>query len=419
MDNIGIIKTLKFKNNAISLVVPVSLTENVTGYNVLAQVLKRGTKSFHSSSEIARYLQDMYGANFDIMLSKIGNKLFVIFYVSFMDNRFTLYKEDLWDKAIHLLDELIYHPLLKEEDFDDEIIAQEILNHRLYIESIYDDKGHYSMNRVMELGLNDSYRIPEYGTIEELDGIDREALIGLWENLKEKEAFCYASGNIRSEEEILEKVSSLKILGNSKNGHELTSLEERSFNRECGEVFEQMKINQGKMSLLYNTNNSIFNGDYFALVLFNSIFGGGAHSKLFNEVREKHSLAYSIYSSFDKFAGVLTIGAGTDFKNFRIARALIDEELDKMRNGEFSKEDIEVARTKVISSLDAMSDSIFNTSNYLIALRVFGIDYTINQVIEELKKVTKERIMKVAADLEFICAHYLEEEAKDGEHEGA
>ncbi|MFH5836386.1 EF-P 5-aminopentanol modification-associated protein YfmF [Proteiniclasticum sp. C24MP] len=419
MDNIGIIKTSKFKNNAISLVVPVSLEENVTGYNVLAQVLKRGTKSFHSSSEIARYLQDMYGANFDIMLSKIGNKLFVIFYVSFMDNRFTLYKEDLWDKAIHLLNELIYHPLLKEDDFEEEIIAQEILNHRLYIESIYDDKGHYSMNRVMELGLHDSYRIPEYGTILELDKIDRKVLMDLWEELKGKEAFCYASGNIKNEEEVLEKVSSLKILSNRKNGHDLSSSEKRDFNRESGEVFEKMKINQGKMSLLYNTNNSIFHGDYFALVLFNSIFGGGAHSKLFNEVREKHSLAYSIYSSFDKFAGVMTIGAGTDFKNFRKAKELIDEEIGKMKKGEFSQEDIEVARTKVISSLNAMSDSIFNTSNYLIALRVFGIDYTIGQVIDGLKEVTKERIMNVAENLEFICAHYLDGEDKDGEHERA
>ncbi len=419
MDNVGIIKTLKFKNNAISLVVPVSLDENVTGYNVLAQVLKRGTKSFHSSSEISRYLQDMYGANFDIMLSKIGDKLFIIFYVSFMDNRFTLYKEDLWDKAIFLLNELIYHPLLKEDDFDEEIIAQEILNQRLYIESIYDDKGHYSMGRVMELGLNDSYRLPEHGTIEELDKLDKGVLVSLWKELQKKEAFCFTSGNISNEDEILGKVSTLEILSNKSNGHNLSSSGKRDFNRESGEVFEKMKINQGKMSLLYNTNTSIFDGDYFALVIFNSIFGGGAHSKLFNEVREKHSLAYSIYSSFDKFAGVMTIGAGTDFKNFGKAKKLIDIEIDNMKSGVFTKDDIEVARTKVISSLHAMSDSMFNTSNYLIALRVFGIDYTVEQVIDGLKEVTKERIIDVANKLEFICAHYLDGEAKDGENERA
>ena len=46
MENIGIIKTSKFKNNAISLVIPVEMSDNVTGYNVLSEVLKRGTSAF-------------------------------------------------------------------------------------------------------------------------------------------------------------------------------------------------------------------------------------------------------------------------------------------------------------------------------------------------------------------------------------
>ena len=419
MQNVGIIKTSKFKNNAISLVVPVGMDENVTGYNVLAQVLKRGTRAFSTSSEIARYLQDLYGANFDIGLNKVGDKLFIIFYVSFMDNRFTLYNEDLWDKAIHLLNEVIYHPLLREEDFPQEIIEQEILNHRLYIESIYDDKGHYSMNRVMEIGLLDAYRIPEHGTLEELDRIDRKSLLMLWEELKSKEAFCYASGNITDEEETKDKLASLKILGNVSAGNAPATPGQRRFNRDSGDVYEKMKINQGKMSLLYNTNTTIFEGDYFALVMFNSIFGGGAHSKLFNEVREKNSLAYSIYSSFDKFAGVMTIGAGIDFRNFTKAKELIDVELGKMKSGEFSSDEIEVSRTKIISSLLSMEDSMYNTSNYLIALRVFGIGYSVEDVIEGISKVTKERIMAVAGNIEYICAHYLDGEESNGNSQGA
>src|SRR5690606_1992842 len=129
---------------------------------------------------------------------------------------------------------------------------------------------------------------------------------------------------------------------------------------------------------LYKTNTTIFSGDYFALAVFNAIFGGGAHSKLFNEVREKHSMAYSIYSSFDKFAGVMTIGAGVDFTKFDRAKELIDEELQKMIDGEFSNEEMEIARTKMISTLHSMEDSMYNTSNYLIALRVFGIHYTVD-----------------------------------------
>lgn len=410
MSNIEIIRTTKFKNNAISLVIPVDMDDRVTGYNVLTEVLKRGTKSFETSSEISRYLQDMYGAIFDIGLRKIGDKLFIMFYISFLDHRFTLNNESLFDKAVNLLNELMFDPLFVHDDFDEEIIKQVIMSHRLYIESVYDDKGHYSMERVLEIGLEDSYKIPDHGTIEELEKITKESLVSLWKELKEKHAYCYISGNLDNEDEVMAEISKLDILKNPDNGDSKSSRGQRVFNRANREIYEKMKINQGKMSLLYNTNTSIFDGDYFALVVFNSIFGGGAHSKLFNEVREKHSLAYSIYSTYDKFAGVLTVGGGIDFKNFTKTKDLIDKELLKIVHGEITDEEMAMAKTKVTSSLKSMEDSMYNTSNYLIALRVFGIAYTIDAVIDGILQVTKERVMDVAKGVEFIAAHYLDGE---------
>lgn len=413
MQNIGVIKTTKFKNNAISLVVPVSLSENITGYNVLAQLMKRGTKNYGSSSEISRYLQELYGAVFDIALNKVGEKLFVIFYIGFLDNRFTLYKEDLWDKAIAFLNEIIYAPAFIEDDFDEDILDQELENHRMYVESVYDDKGHYSMSRVMEMGLMDSVRHPEYGYIKDLEGLTKDVLIELWEALKKKPAFCYASGNITKEEEVQEKLSTLAILREGEQKEALKGLGERSFNRAAGEVYETMKVQQGKMSLLYNANASVFQDNYFALVLFNSIFGGGAHSKLFNEVREKHSLAYSIYSTFDKFSGVMTIGAGVDYRNFEKVKNLIDEELQKMRQGIFTDQEVSAARTKIKSSLRSMEDSMFSMSSYLTALRVFGISYTVEDVMKGIDGVTKEEIIAVAGGIEYIAGHYLQGEVQN------
>lgn len=333
-----------------------------------------------------------------------------MFYVSFLDHRFTLNGENLVKKAVHLLNEVIYHPLFIQDSFEEEIIAQEIMSHRLYIESVYDNKGHYSMERVLEIGLDDAYKIPDHGTLEELEKVTKESLITLWETMKTKHAFCYISGNVENKNQVLEEISKLEILNNPLTDDSKSSKGQRIFNRNNPEIYEKMKINQGKMSLLYNTKTSIFAGDYFALVVFNSIFGGGAHSKLFNEVREKHSLAYSIYSTYDKFAGVMTVGGGIDFKNFTKTKALIDEELGKMVLGEITKEEMTMAKTKIISSLKSMEDSMYSTMNYLIALRVFGIPYTIDTVISGVEKVTKEQVMDVAKEIEFIAAHYLDGE---------
>jgi predicted Zn-dependent peptidase len=415
MEKIELFKSRKFKNNAISFIIPVDLDEDVTGYNVLAQVLKRGTETFRTSSEITRYLQDMYGSFFDIAISKKGQKLFLIFYCSFLDNRFTLYGEDLWEKAVFLIKDVLYRPLLDGGKFPADIVSQEILNHRLYIESQYDDKGHYSVIKVVEQGLHDSYRKPEFGSIAELDLLDVDALMALWEDLKNKPVYIYASGNIEDEERTRTLLGT--IVERSGDVEAVPYVHQApDINFAIPKVMEPMKINQGKMSLLYSTGTSVFEGDYFALVVMNSIYGGGAHSKLFNEVREKHSLCYYVYSTFDKFKGIMTISSGVDFKNFDRARELIELEMEKMKTGDFTDEEITSSKTKLISSLRSMADSMFNTMDYVSSLRVFGISYGIEDVIRGIEDVTRDRIMESAKNLRFITSHYLtkdEEVEKD------
>ena len=411
-NRIGFYKSRKFKNNAISVIIPVGMGENVTGYNVLSQVLKRGTERFATSSEISRYLQDMYGSFFDIIIGKRGDKLFLTFYISFLDNRFTLYGEDLWEKAVELVKEVIYRPRLVDGRFQSDIVSQEIEDQKLYIQSQYDDKGHYNSIKVMEQGLLDSYSKPEFGTMEELAALDGEVLLELWKDLRSREAYIQAAGNIEDESRVSELLSGIfdEANGGLRAGRGLHDHVEPVFVKDLPKVEESMKINQGKMSLLYSTNTDIFRGDYFSLAVMNSIFGGGAHSKLFNEVREKHSLCYYVYSTFDKFKGVMTISSGVDFKNFDKARELIELELEKMKSGDFTDEEIAMSKTRLKATLVSMEDSMYNTMEYISSLRVYGIGYTVEDVIKSIEEVDRDRIMAVAGKLEFITSHYLVKE---------
>ena len=55
--------------------------------------------------------------------------------------------------------------------------------------------------------------------------------------------------------------------------------------------------------------------DYEASVLFASVLGGGANSKLFNEIREEKSLSYYIYAKLDKFKSIMLIASGINTTN--------------------------------------------------------------------------------------------------------
>ena len=114
-------------------------------------------------------------------------------------------------------------------------------------------------------------------------------------------------------------------------------------------------------------------------------------------------MLYNIHYKFFKFKILLNL-----VKYYRVV--FLNEELLKMMHGEITDEEMFMAKTKVISSLKSMEDSMYNTSNYLIALRVFGIPYTVESVISGIEKVTKERVVDVAKGIEFIAAHYLDGE---------
>ena len=97
-----------------------------------------------------------------------------------------------------------------------------------------------------------------------------------------------------------------------------------------------MDVTQGKLSIGLRTNISPLDNDYWALLVGNSIFGSGAHSKLFNNVREKLSLAYYAYSRISRYNSVMLIGSGIEFENFKKAKKEILFQLEAVKKGDFS-----------------------------------------------------------------------------------
>ena len=87
-----------------------------------------------------------------------------------------------------------------------------------------------------------------------------------------------------------------------------------------------------------------------------------------------------------------------------------------MRQGIFTDQEVSAARTKIKSSLRSMEDSMFSMSSYLTALRVFGISYTVEDVMKGIDGVTKEEIIAVAGGIEYIAGHYLQGEVQHDNH---
>lgn len=103
---------------------------------------------------------------------------------------------------------------------------------------------------------------------------------------------------------------------------------------------------QAKLNLAYQT--SIYYNDQkrFSLLVFNGLFGGFPHSKLFINVREKASLAYYASSTFDSFRGIVTVQTGIDSKDRSRVLSLIEKQLESLKSGDFTESELQ--QTKVM-----------------------------------------------------------------------
>ena len=293
--NLHTIKTNKFKTNLLSIFLTMPLSrDTITKQALIAQVLRRGSHTMKTSEEISITLEEMYGASFNCGIEKIGENHVIKFYLETINDEFLPQKEDILPKGLNTLFEIIFNPLIEEEKFKEEYVKQEKENLKQMIEGKKDDKARYALERATEEMYKDKpYGLYKYGYIEDIERISSRDLYNCYQNiLKNCKIDIFVSGNvdINNTKTIIEQNELIKKLHERKYNKPEEQLLEKQ--KEPREIKEKMDITQGKMVIGLTIQNTSPDEKYVALV-YNTILGGGANSKLFQNVREKASLAYT------------------------------------------------------------------------------------------------------------------------------
>ncbi len=177
--------------------------------------------------------------------------------------------------------------------------------------------------------------------------------------------------------------------------------------RETKVVKEHQDLNQGKLNIGCRTNILFGDREYFALQMFNGIFGGFAHSKLFINVREKESLAYYAASRIESHKGLLMIMSGIENQNFEKAVSIIKEQLEMMRLGEFSEKEIEQTKAVIKNELLETLDSAKGFIEVLYNNYVGNENITLEDWLKRIQAVSKEEIIEVAKKIEMDTIYFL------------
>lgn len=411
MNNIYKINSEKFKSVyfSINFTMPVNkrqISENA----LLSAVIGKSNKKFKTQKEIQMYLYSLYGANFDIGIEKFGDLYNIEFRGECINKKYLPNNTDVVSEVLEFLYDAIYNPNVLNGAFDEEVVEREkdfILNK---IREVKDDKLRYGIRKMEELMCKDEpFSTYVYGDEDDIYKITSSDLYKRYNEVISNSCITFIiSGNLLGYEDIEEKVNNIfnNKLVSKLNYKELIYNQKLNHNQEV--VEESQQTTQSVLSYGLRINNPNSN-DFYKLSVYNALLGGTPSSKLFQNFREKESLAYTVRSRYYRFKDIIIIYAGIQKENYEKAKLVIENEINKIKDGEISDEEFEASKKSIISDLKEWNDSKIALSKMFIS-NLFSLkndSLTLEQMVDKFEKVTKQDIIDIASKITIEKIYFL------------
>ena len=407
--NIHFIKTDNFKTDLIAVFLTTPLNrENVTKNAIIPMVLRKGSNSLDNIEKMNKEFEEMYGADFNCGIDKTGDNQVLKFYLETIDNNYLPSKEDLITRGINTLLDIVFNPKTENNAFSAEYTESEKQKLRILIEGKKDNKSQYAMLRCQEEMFKDKpFGLYKYGFIEDIDKIDAN---NLYEYYKKLLAECkidiFVSGDV-DENKIAEEIT------NNPNIQDLNEREAKYETKnaklekhEAREVIENSDVTQGNLVLGLSIDEESKKEKYVAVV-YNAILGGSPTSKMFKIVREQHSLAYTAGSNYLRHKNCIFIKCGIEIDNYQKTVDLTKEQIEDMKNGKFTEEDIANGKNGIISMIKSIPDEQDTGITYYLGQELSEYKMTFEEYEKEIKAVTKEEIMDYAKKVNIDIIYFL------------
>lgn len=407
-----VIETNKFKTNLFAMFLTVPLNrENITQNALIPAVLRRGTETLKSQEEISIELENMYGATLDCGVEKTGDNQVLKFYLETLNDNFLPNKENLSKKAIELLLDVIFNPLTENNHFKKEYVDSEKKTIKRLIDGRIDNKDMYAYTRcIEEMYKNEPYGLYKYGYIEDLENINEENLYTDYQNLLSiAKIDFFASGELQTDSviSIIEENPNIQKLQEREDTH-IVNTEDTEKKKEVQiQTIQDVKdVTQGK--LVIGLDIDYYKKDSrYAMCIYNVILGESATSKMFQNVREKAGLAYSARSTYVRQKNNIFIRAGIEIKNYSKALEIIKEQLEDMKNGKFSDEEIDNAKKYMTSGIKTVQDEQDSEITYYMGQELSKTLLTFEEYMDKINSVTREEILEIAKNIHINTIYFL------------
>jgi predicted Zn-dependent peptidase len=402
-----VIETDKFKFNRIFIDFVLPLENERAAKNALfADVLMRGTEKYPGLLPLQKKLSSLYGADVDTYVGTSGEAHVITVFAKLLKDKYALGGEEITREGAELLCEVLTNPQKENGIFCEAYVESEKEKLIDDIAAQINDKDAYALHRAIEIMCEgEAWGISELGKPEDVEKITAGELYEHYNYvLSHAQAEVFAIGEFP-------EGTPEKLVRDMFGGVSRGEVPDHSTKivRAAGEVkkaVEHQELRQGKLVLGFRTGVGEGEDGYDALKVFNCVFGSGTQSKLFMNVREKLSLCYHC-SSRIYAKGVMMVTSGIEPANYDKARNEILAQLDEIRNGNISDEEMDSAKKRLRNSMLSVGDSPEALHSWYANNNIFSLSATPEEMIERLERVTKEDVAEAAKKITLDTEYFL------------
>lgn len=402
------IQSEKFKTNKIKVRFSAPMSEKTIAGRVLtASMLETSNALYPTSQAFREKLANLYGANYSTSLSRRGLVHYLDINLSFVRDQFLSRKNMLADEILDFLKASLFFPLSNGQAFDTKTFEIEKRNVLTDLEAEIENHFYHAHRELNNLFYDlPEMRIPRVATIELVEKETAETSFAAFQQMLNQDQIDFFFIGDFNEIAVREKIQEFQF---SEREQPLQLSYQQNYSNITREKLEQRDVHQSIVELAYHFSSQYGDRSHLPLIVLNGLLGGFAHSKLFVNVREKESLAYTISSSFDIFSGLMRIYAGIDRANRTKAIALINRQILDLKRGHFTDEELEQTKNMLKNSILLAQDRQNTLIERAYMSSVLGKKFlSLEAWLRALENVSKADLIEAAQQLKLQAIYFME-----------
>lgn len=402
------IQSEKFKTNKIKVRFSAPMSEKTIAGRVLtASMLETSNALYPTSQAFREKLANLYGANYSTSLSRRGLVHYLDINLSFVRDQFLSRKNMLADEILDFLKASLFFPLSNGQAFDTKTFEIEKRNVLTDLEAEIENHFYHAHRELNNLFYDlPEMRIPRVGTIELVEKETAETSFAAFQQMLNQDQIDFFFIGDFNEIAVREKIQEFQF---SEREQPLQLSYQQNYSNITREKLEQRDVHQSIVELAYHFSSQYGDRSHLPLIVLNGLLGGFAHSKLFVNVREKESLAYTISSNFDIFSGLMRIYAGIDRANRTKTVALINRQILDLKRGHFTDEELEQTKNMLKNSILLAQDRQNTLIERAYMSSVLGKKFlSLEAWLKALENVSKADLIEAAQQLKLQAIYFME-----------